>query len=188
MRQGGFVDARSSLDLAQTWRNSLAAGNGSPGCCWRWELHDVQGDYAKALEFNQEGLKLSEEIGDKAGIANSLSQIGNVHLRQARYSEASSVFDRSLSVAQDVGDRATIARVLHSIGLVHMQQEHHSQALEYYVRSLKYFEELANEPAIAEAMNGIGLRRRRSGRLAGRRHLWPFPADDDGTYWPAGVC
>ena len=106
----------------------------------------MQGQYAKALESDQKGLRLSEELGDKPGVANSLNQIGNIHLRQGRYSEATESFDRSLKVAQDIGDQMTVARVLHNIGLVHVQQDRHAQALEYFAKSLKYMEAQANEP------------------------------------------
>ena len=164
VRQGGFAEAQTSLDLARQIAEQLGSREWVARVLLATgELQAVQGEYAKARESDQKALKLSEEVGDKSGIANSLNQIGNIHLRQARYSEASESFDRSLKVAQDVGDQMAVAQVLHNIGLVHMQQDRHTQALEYYERSLKYMEQLANESGVAEVMNSMGLAHNRLG-------------------------
>jgi CHAT domain-containing protein/Tfp pilus assembly protein PilF len=158
VRQGGFAEALLNLDLARHFADQL----GSREWVARvWlaigELHETEGEYAKALEADRKGLSLAEEVGDKAGVANSLNQIANIYLRQGRYADASEHFDRSLKIAQDLGDLAIVARVLHNIGLVHMQQDRHPQALEYYSRSLKYLEQMANESGIGEVMNSMGL-------------------------------
>ena len=51
-------------------------------------IHRDQGDYPKALDLFQRSLKIEEEMGDKFGIAGSLTNIGLIYMEQGDYPRA----------------------------------------------------------------------------------------------------
>ena len=57
----------------------------------------------KALEKYNRSLKISEEIGDKLGIALTLGQVGSVKYEQKRYQEAISALSRVASIFEEPG-------------------------------------------------------------------------------------
>jgi len=65
-------------------------------------LHD-QGDLPGALQGYKESLKIREEIGDKAGIANSLSNIGEIWRSKKNYPTALEYFLKSFALQDRIG-------------------------------------------------------------------------------------
>ncbi len=45
-------------------------------------IYDSKGDYSKALEYDFKALKITEELGNKLGIAKHLGNIGNIYDEQ----------------------------------------------------------------------------------------------------------
>ena len=52
----------------------------------------------KALEKYYRSLKISEEIGDKLGIALTLAQVGRLKYEQKRYQEAITALSKAISI------------------------------------------------------------------------------------------
>jgi serine phosphatase RsbU (regulator of sigma subunit)/Tfp pilus assembly protein PilF len=115
------------------------------------------GDYARALEYYQRSLKTQEEIGDRAGVAVSLNNIGNIYYNQGDYARALEYYHRSLKIQEEIGNRAGVAGSLGNIGNIYKEQGDYSRALEYYQRSLKIQEEIGDRAGMAMSLNNIGL-------------------------------
>jgi adenylate cyclase len=62
----------------------------------------VQGNYPKALDFFKQSLKIGEEIGDKKGIAASLSNIGSIYQYQSDFTQALDYYQRGLKIAEEL--------------------------------------------------------------------------------------
>src|SRR5262249_39325761 len=116
----------------------------------------LQGNYPEALARFRLAQKIAEQIGDKAGIASTLTNIGNVHLFQGNYAQALEHFQKSLAMSEALGDKAGIASTLRGIGNVHYSQGNHAQALEYYQKSLAMSEALGDKAGIFRALGNIG--------------------------------
>ncbi len=115
-----------------------------------------RGDYPKALEHYNSALILSEEIADKANIAATLGNIGNVYGRLSDYSKALEYCSKALTIDEELGNKAGVARHLGNIGLVHMNLSDAHKALEYYGKALTIDEELGNKAGIAMHLGNIG--------------------------------
>ncbi len=64
-------------------RNGIAASLGNLG-----NAYHSQGDYAKAIDFQQQSLEITRKIGDCNGIANSLCNLGLAYSSQGDYAKA----------------------------------------------------------------------------------------------------
>jgi tetratricopeptide (TPR) repeat protein len=56
-------------------------------------------DYARALEYYGKALALDEELGNKAGVARHLGNIGNVHINLSDYARALEYYGKALTLA-----------------------------------------------------------------------------------------
>ena len=114
--------AVSSSDLADL----LARGHAA---------HDT-GLYKEALNFYNQALVISREVGDRAGEGTALNNIGAVYRSQGQYDQALEYYKQALVIFREVGDRAGEGTTLNNIGAVYHGQGQYEQALEYYQAAL----------------------------------------------------
>ncbi len=78
-------------------------------------LHESLGDYGQARRFYQESLRISEELGDRAGVARILQNLGVLAQTIGRYDEALSLYRESLHISEQLGDLQGKAATLHAM-------------------------------------------------------------------------
>ena len=76
------------------------------------------------------------EVGDRAGEAATLNNIGAVHDALGQRQRALEYYGQALPIRREVGDRAGEAATLNNIGLVHDALGQPQRALEYYGQAL----------------------------------------------------
>ena len=87
------------------------------------------------LAQHLKGLKLREEIGDKYGIAMTLSSIGNIHSQQGNHAQALEQYQQSLRTFEEIGDKASISMALNNTGVIHRLQGDHNRRKTWRPRS-----------------------------------------------------
>jgi tetratricopeptide (TPR) repeat protein len=127
-------------------------------------IYHGQSRYDEAVTIYQESLKITEELGDKRGIAITLGQLGNVHYAQGRYDEAVTMYQESRKIAEELGDRNGIAITLHQLGRIHQDRGRYDEAVTMYQESLKIFEELGDRSGIANTLHQFGMIHHAQGR------------------------
>ena len=115
-----------------------------------------QGDYAKAIDYYTQSLKIQEEIGDKKGISACLNNIGLIYKEQGDYAKAIDYYTQSLKIQEEIGDKQGIASSLNNIGGIYHYQGDYVKAMYYSTQSLKIDEEIGNKKGIANSLNNIG--------------------------------
>jgi len=115
----------------------------------------IQGDYVTAIDYYTRGLKVKEEMGDKAGIAGYNGNIGLIYHEQGDYDRALEYYARCLALYEEVGHEKSIATALVNIGSVYLQQKEEAQAMEQFKRALGIFEAIDNKQGIANALGSI---------------------------------
>ena len=120
-------------------------------------IYKNQGDYAKAIDYYTQSLKIREEIGDKKGIASSLNNIGNIYDDQGDYSNANDYYTQSLKIYEELGDKKGTANSLNNIGIIYKKQRDYAKAIDYYTQSLKIEEEIGDKQGIAASLGNIGI-------------------------------
>jgi len=115
-----------------------------------------QGNYPEALARFRLAQNIAEQIGDKAGIASALTNIGNVHYQRSNYAQALEHYQRSLTLSEEIEDKTGIASALRGIGNVHFRRGSYAQALEHYQRSVTLSEAVGDTIGIYRALGSIG--------------------------------
>ncbi|MBK7666317.1 MAG: tetratricopeptide repeat protein [Sphingobacteriaceae bacterium] len=120
-------------------------------------LAQVNGDLPRAIEYLDKSMKIQEEIGDKAGYAQSLNNIGIVYHTQGNISKELECFLNSVMISHEVGDKVSEANGINNIGAIYKSMGDIPKALDYYRQSLKLLEELGDKKGVAQAINNIAL-------------------------------
>jgi CHAT domain-containing protein/Tfp pilus assembly protein PilF len=115
-----------------------------------------QANFSQALATFQTVQKISEQMGDKAGIASAHIGIGNVLDFQGNPAQALEHFQRSLALSEELKDKIRISNALGAIGNILTGLGNLNQALDHYQRSLAIGEELKDKVIVANLLNNIG--------------------------------
>ncbi len=110
---------------------------------------------SKRLEFYEKALKVSEEIGDKREIAQTLHNLAANYINE-NFPKALKYYSKSLKIYESLKDKEGIASVYASFGNIYENQGNISKALEYFNKSLKIREEIGDKVLIAFSLNYIG--------------------------------
>jgi tetratricopeptide (TPR) repeat protein len=70
----------------------------------------------------QQSLEIKRRIGDLAGTASTLGNLGIVYRNQGRYDEAIAHYQQSLDITRRIGHVATTARNSWNLGLIYEKQ------------------------------------------------------------------
>ena len=144
-------NARVVVDILSGDRSGAAILFGNLG-----NIHSAQGDYGKALEYYQKGLKIKEELGDKGGIAMMRYSIGNVCFNTGDYTKALEHYRESLALHEACGDRIGVAFSTEGLGNIYYSTGEYSKALIHYEKGLRIREDLGDKSGIALVLGNIG--------------------------------
>jgi len=120
-------------------------------------LHQMRGEYDKAIKIHQEVGKIFEGLGDKRNVANSLHEIGNTYFLRGEYTKAMEHLRKSLKISEALGDKSGIATSLYQIGVIYRQQGEYTNAMKLFHKSLKISEALGKREGIATSLHQIGM-------------------------------
>ena len=76
---------------------------------WRHELGvlaQARGDYDTAHTRYQQALRIKEELGDRASMANTYHQLGILAQARGDHDTAHTYYQRALTIFEELGDRA----------------------------------------------------------------------------------
>jgi len=115
-----------------------------------------RGDYSTALERYLHALGQFQELGDRIGIADVTSSLGNLHLRTSDFPTALEYYQRALALNEEIDNRSAVAAINLGIGLIFWTTGDYPTTLEYYHRALSLHQELGDENNVANATGNIG--------------------------------
>ena len=100
------------------------------------------GEYQKAIEFHQQSLAITREIGDRGGEAKSYNNLGNVYYSLGEYQKAIEFYQQSLAITREIGDRGGEANAWFNLGLTYYKLDRISEAKEAFLQSRELFQAL----------------------------------------------
>ncbi len=121
-----------------------------------WLARD-QADYNTARTLLAESLALARELGDKHGIAWSLTILGVVARYQGDHAAARAQLEEGLTVARALGDKVCIAATVGNLGLVARDQGDYNAARHLLEQSLAAAREVGDSLGIAWPLTNLGL-------------------------------
>jgi tetratricopeptide (TPR) repeat protein len=104
-----------------------------------------------------EALKIFRKIGDVAGGARALGNIGVVYDSLGQYTEALGYYQQALEIARKIGDVAGEANDLGNIGIVYDRLGQYTEALGYYQQALEIARKIGDVAGEANDLGNIGV-------------------------------
>ncbi|WP_182482758.1 tetratricopeptide repeat protein [Calidithermus roseus] len=115
-----------------------------------------QGDYAQALQAQQEALDLWQRLEDSAEVAGALHSLGTIVREQGNFDQALAYFEESLRLRRELDDRYGIATTLNDIGVVYGYRGQFEASRPYFEESLARKREIGDRRGIAYALGNLG--------------------------------
>ncbi|MBL7885974.1 MAG: tetratricopeptide repeat-containing sensor histidine kinase [Flavobacterium sp.] len=103
-------------------------------------VYNTAGNYDKALRFNLEALKISEEINDKDHTAKIYTNMGNIYYYLNDTKRAITYYKKSLFINQKLNNKPSICKNLQNIGSALIIEGKDIEAKKYYTEALKIAE------------------------------------------------
>jgi CHAT domain-containing protein len=88
----------------------------------------------------EQSLTITREIGDRAGEAQTLNNIGVVYESLGKYPEAIAQYEASLAITREIGDRAGEAKTLGNMGLLFEAQNDPVLAIIFLKQAINIYE------------------------------------------------
>ncbi|MEH2227551.1 tetratricopeptide repeat protein [Nostoc sp.] len=114
------------------------------------------GQYQRAIEFHQQSLEISREIGDRNTQGRSLANLGNAYNSLGQYQRAIEFFQQSLEIAKEIGDRYTQGLSLGNLGNAYFFLGQYQRAIEFYHLSLEIAKEIGDRYTQGKFLMGLG--------------------------------
>ena len=90
-----------------------------------------RGKYPQALKTYERVLKIRRQQGDKAGIAQTLNNIGEVYLSLINNDKALEILQQALAIRREIKDRKAEGETLDNLGLAYFGKQQYDKALEF---------------------------------------------------------
>ena len=103
------------------------------------------GQYPKSLEYYQQALSISKEIGDSAVEGTTLNNIGLAYDNLGQYSKALDYYQQALAIIKEVGDLAGEGATLNNIGYALDSQSQTELAILFFKESVKVRESIRKD-------------------------------------------
>ena len=132
----------------------------------------ARGDLADAASLFEESLELFRALGDKAGVAMALSNLGVVAEGEGEYAKAAAFYTESLDLYREVGEKRGIALLACRLGGISRMRGDHGRAAALYDESLLLHRELGERLGISQDFEGIAAMHAAGGQPETAVRLW----------------
>ncbi|WGV24744.1 tetratricopeptide repeat protein [Halotia branconii] len=118
--------------------------------------YDSLGEYQRAIDFHQQSLEISREIGDRNGIGKSLNNLGNAYDSLGEYQRAIDFHQQSLEISREIGDRNGIGKSLNNLGNAYYSVGEYQRAIDFHQQSLEILREIGDRNGIGNSLGNLG--------------------------------
>jgi tetratricopeptide (TPR) repeat protein len=146
---GQFVQEWQPQDEDESWK--LLASLSSLG-----NAYDSLGEYQQAIDYHQQHLTISREIGSRQWEAISLGNLGNPYRSLGQYHQAINYHQQSLTLSREIGSRQGEAISLGNLGNAYFSLGQYQQAIDYCQQSLAIEREIADRQGEAISLGNLG--------------------------------
>ncbi len=118
--------------------------------------YDYLGQYEQAIAKHQQHHDISEEIGDRQGVAISLGNLGNCYYSLGQYEKAIAYHQQSLEISEEIGDQQGVAMSLGNSGLCYYSLGQYEKAIAYHQQHHDISKEIGYRQGVAISLGSLG--------------------------------
>jgi tetratricopeptide (TPR) repeat protein len=158
-----FLDLQGFYRQRAQLYEQVIAGNQREQDCHRKSLnrlglcYDYLGQYEKAITYHQQHHDLSEEIGNRQGVANSLGNLGNCYGSLGQHEKAIALYQQYHDISEEIGFRQGVAISLGSLGICYNSLGQYEKAIAHHQQSLKIKKEIGYRRGVANSLGNLGI-------------------------------
>ena len=130
------------------------------------------GDNANAVADLKEAQTVFAEVGDQAGVARVLNNLGIIARHQSNVAEARKFLEESLDISRRTGNKLGMAQALNNLGNVLSDQGDIEGTLLIHNQSLKLAREIGDRSREATSLNNIAGLLTMQGKLSEARQTY----------------
>ena len=119
-------------------------------------IHFLLSEPRKALEFYEQALKISREIGDRWGDGVHLGNLGNAYSDLSEPRKALEFYEQALKISREIGDRRGEGARLGSLGNAYSDLGEPRKAIEFHEQALKISREIGDRRGEGAALGNLG--------------------------------
>ncbi|MCM3900151.1 MAG: CHAT domain-containing protein [Pyrinomonadaceae bacterium] len=117
----------------------------------------TKGTYPQALAVFELTQRVSEQINDKAGVAEAWNELGHIRIEQGNFQAALDSYQKGLALCETLGEKDCAATSLNGIGNAHRSKGDYDLAIDYFQKGLAISEKLEDKAKVALALNNLGV-------------------------------
>jgi CHAT domain-containing protein len=121
------------------------------------EQMNVQGHMKEAAETAKQALDLSQKIGDKQRIVQSMLFLSSAYYYAGQMQESLEICQQAVNLAREVGNRKVLSRALNNIATAQRDLGRYEDSLSYYNQVVVLARELKDLPMEWTATRNIGV-------------------------------
>ena len=126
-------------------------------CANLGQAYCTLGHYETAIQYHQQDLYISNEVGDRAGERRAYINLGNTYSSQGDFTKAIKYYQLELGIAKELGDRAGEASTFESLGLACYFCGDLNKASQYHQLHLNAARDVKDRDGEACACNNLGI-------------------------------
>ena len=115
------------------------------------------GELDTAESLCNESLALSRELGDTAGIVDTLAALGHLAMDRGYLDAASSLIEEAMSLAREMDDEWRVASGIHDLAWVRLERGEYVRARAMYEECLMAFRELGDKVGTAASLYQLAV-------------------------------
>jgi len=144
----------AKADSIQTIIGDLRGQISSRGLSARY--YKETGNYEAAMKEYQTILGNYQKIGEKRGMAVTLSSMGQLFATMKRYTEAETYFLKSLALRTEIKDERGVSQMNLNLGAINNDMHRYDKALNYFQRCLETQKTLKDDGILATCRINMG--------------------------------
>jgi tetratricopeptide (TPR) repeat protein len=114
------------------------------------------GQYEKAIASYQQHYDISEEIGNRQGVAISLGNLGTCYYSLGQYEKAIAYIQQYHDISEEIGDQQGVAISLGNLGLSYYFLGEYEKAITHYQQYHDISEEIGFQEGVATSLENLG--------------------------------
>jgi CHAT domain-containing protein/tetratricopeptide (TPR) repeat protein len=111
---------------------------------------------SKKIELYEQSLAIAEELGDRAGQAAMLNDLGICYSSLGQNAKAMELFEQALAIKKELGDREGQGKTLTNLSICYNSLGQYEKAVELYESALAIFKEQGHRAGQGNTLGGLG--------------------------------